>query len=115
MGSTMAIGQTYTGGTIVANGIMRAWNNCYPSDATYGHVTVCEAHGHQRLRPLGGVQVVTTNFFPLFRFNRGTTVANRVLRGKGTMIAGLAASVPCPSPTRSSPAFPARTKARGLV
>lgn len=35
-------GQTYTGGTIVSNGIMRAWNNCYPSDATYGRVTVCE-------------------------------------------------------------------------
>ena len=35
-------GQTYTGGTIVSNGMMRAWNNCYPSDATYGRVTVCE-------------------------------------------------------------------------
>ena len=35
-------GQTYTGGTIVSNGIMRAWKNCYPSDATYGRVTVCE-------------------------------------------------------------------------
>ena len=34
-------GQTYTGGTIVSNGTMRAWNNCYPSDATHGHVTVC--------------------------------------------------------------------------
>ena len=35
-------GQTYTGGTIVSNGTMRAWNNCYPSDATHGHVTVCK-------------------------------------------------------------------------
>ncbi len=35
-------GQTYTGGTIVSNGIMRAWKTCYPSDATYGRVTVCE-------------------------------------------------------------------------
>ena len=35
-------GQTYTGGTIVSNGTMRAWNNCYPSDATYGRVTVCD-------------------------------------------------------------------------
>ena len=39
-----------------------------------------QAHGHQRLRPLGGVQVVSTNFFPLFRFNRGTTAANRTLQ-----------------------------------
>ena len=39
------------------------------------------AHGHQRIRPLGGVQVVSTNFFPLFRFNRGTSVNNRTLRG----------------------------------
>ena len=38
------------------------------------------AHGHQRLRPLGGVQVVSTNFFPLFRFNRGTAVNNRTLK-----------------------------------
>lgn len=38
------------------------------------------AHGHQRVRPLGGVQIVTTNFFPLFRFNRGSVVNNRVLR-----------------------------------
>lgn len=43
-----------------------------------------QAHGHQRLRPLGGVQVVTTNFFPLFRFNRGSTVANRTLRSGGS-------------------------------
>ncbi len=34
--------QTYTGGTIVSNGTMRAWNNCYPSDDTHGHVTVCK-------------------------------------------------------------------------
>ena len=54
-----------------------------------------QAHGHQRLRPLGGVQVVTTNFFPLFRFNRGTTVENRVLRGKGTSISGKNGSTPC--------------------
>ena len=53
----------------------------------------CQAHGHQRLRPLGGVQVVTTNFFPLFRFNRGTTVANRVLRTKA--ISGRNGSTPC--------------------
>lgn len=39
-----------------------------------------QAHGHQRLRPLGGVQVVSTNFFPLFRFNRGTTANNRTLK-----------------------------------
>lgn len=39
-----------------------------------------QAHGHQRLRPLGGVQVVSTNFFPLFRFNRGTSAANRTLQ-----------------------------------
>lgn len=39
-----------------------------------------QAHGHQRLRPLGGVQVVSTNFFPLFRFNRGTTANNRTLQ-----------------------------------
>ena len=39
-----------------------------------------QAHGHQRLRPLGGVQVVSTNFFPLFRFNRGAIIANRTLK-----------------------------------
>ena len=39
-----------------------------------------QAHGHQRIRPLGGVQVVSTNFFPLFRFNRGTAEANRTLQ-----------------------------------
>lgn len=43
-----------------------------------------QAHGHQRLRPLGGVQVVTTNFFPLFRFNRGSTASNRTLRSGGS-------------------------------
>ena len=40
------------------------------------------AHGHQRIRPLGGVQVVATNFFPLFRFNRGMEASNRVLKRK---------------------------------
>ena len=38
------------------------------------------AHGHQRIRPLGGVQIVATNFFPLFRFNRGGMASNRVLK-----------------------------------
>lgn len=55
---------------------------------TFRSANYRQAHGHQRLRPLGGVQLVTTNFFPLFRFNRGTTVANRTLRSNGGTAGG---------------------------
>ena len=55
---------------------------------TFRSANYRQAHGHQRLRPLGGVQLVTTNFFPLFRFNRGTTVDNRTLRSNGGTAAG---------------------------
>ena len=55
---------------------------------TFRSANYRQAHGHQRLRPLGGVQLVTTSFFPLFRFNRGTTVANRTLRSNGGTAGG---------------------------
>lgn len=50
------------------------------SPMTFRASNARQAHGHQRLRPLGGIQVVSTNFFPLFRFNRGTSANNRTLR-----------------------------------
>lgn len=54
------------------------------SPLTFRGANYRQAHGHQRLRPLGGIQVVTTNFFPLFRFNRGSNASNRVLRSGGS-------------------------------
>lgn len=50
------------------------------SPMTFRASNARQAHGHQRLRPLGGIQVVSTNFFPLFRFNRGTSANNRTLK-----------------------------------
>lgn len=54
------------------------------SPITFRGAAYRQAHGHQRLRPLGGVQVVSTNFFPLFRFNRGSNASNRTLRSGGS-------------------------------